>query len=301
MRLSKSSSNVAAAPRVPLITAFGATAEGLMLQLRSDPVGILEVPELQSILVAIHVGRAAKVSCRRGGVSHTGSAVHGDIDIVPALTPSRWEIHDDNDTALILGLPNSLLATVAEEQGFDSRHIEIKNRFQIRDAQLENICWALKAEMQSGYPSGRLYVDSLAVSAASRLVASHSSRMQREIVHRGGLGGRRYKQTLAFIEDHLADDLSLACIASTAGVSSSHFKTLFRESAGVPLHQYVLQRRIDRAKDMLMQGHLSIAEIALATGFSHQSHLARHMRRSVGLSPRAVKQLFAETSSIFSK
>lgn len=297
---SRPSSNLATAPRLPQITPLGVTGDGLMLQLRSDPAGVLEVPELQSILVAIHVGPAAKISCRRGGISHTGSAVHGDIDIIPALTPSRWEIHDQNDTALILALPNSLLDTVAEEHGFDSRTVEIKNSFQIRDAQLENICWALKAEMQSNYPTGRLYIDSLAISAASRLLSAYSSRTPRAIVQRGGLG-RRYKQTLAFIEDHLADDLSLPRVASIAGVSSSHFKTLFRESAGVPLHQYVMQRRIDRAKDLLMQGHLSIAEIALATGFSHQSHLARHMRRSVGLSPRAVKQLFAETPSILSK
>jgi AraC family transcriptional regulator len=227
--------------------------------------------------------------------------VHGDIDIIPALTPSRWEIHDQNDTALILSLPPSLLDTVAEEHGFDSRRVEIRNRFQIRDAQLENICWALKAEMESNYPSGRLYTDSLAVSIASRLVSTYSSIAQRQAAQSGGLGGRRLKQTLAYIEDHLSEDLSLSRIASVTGVSASHFKTLFRESAGVPVHQYVIQRRVERAKDLLMQDELSIAEIALATGFSHQSHLARHMRRSVGLSPRAMKRLFADIPSIESK
>jgi AraC family transcriptional regulator len=253
------------------------------------------------VLVAIHVGTAAKISCRRGGESHSGSAVHGDIDIIPARTTSRWEIHDQNDTALILGIPPSLLDTVVEEHGFDSRRVEIRNRFQIRDAQLENICWALKAEMESNYPSGRLYVDSLAVSVASRLVSTYSSVAQRTIAQNGGLGGRKLKQTLAYIEDHISEDLSLSRIASLTGVSASHFKTLFRESAGVPVHQYVIQRRIERAKDLLMQGKLSIAEIALATGFSHQSHLARHMRRSVGLSPRAMKRLFADTPSTQSK
>ena len=301
MSPTKSSLGLPATVRLPWIIPYGATTEGLSLQLRSDPAGVLEVPELQSVLVAIHVGAAAKVSCRRGGESHTGSAVHGDIDIIPALTDARWEIHDQNDTALILGLPPSLLNLVAEEQGFDARRVEIRNRFQIRDAQLENICWALKAEMQSNYPSGRLYTDSLAISVASRLVSTHSSMAQRAIAKNGGLGGRRLKQALAYIEDHLSDDLSLSRIASATGVSASHFKTLFRESSGVPIHQYVIQRRIERAKDLLMQGKLSIAEIALATGFSHQSHLARHMRRSVGLSPRAMKQLFAETPSVPSK
>jgi AraC family transcriptional regulator len=297
----RSSLNVAANTGLPQVFAYGETAGGLALQLRSDPVGVLEVPELRSVVVAIHIGAAAKVSCRRGGESHTGSAVHGDIDIIPARTNSRWEIHDQNDTALILSLPPSLLDTVAEEQGFDSRRVEIRNRFQIRDAQLENICWALKAEMESNYPSGRLYTDSLAVSVASRLVSTHSSVAQRAAAQNGGLGGRRLKQTLAYIEDNLCEDLSLSSIASITGVSASHFKTLFRESAGVPLHQYVIQRRIERAKDLLMQDKLSIAEIALATGFSHQSHLARHMRRSVGLSPRAMKRLFADTPAIESK
>jgi AraC family transcriptional regulator len=301
MSPSRPSPNVAANTGLPRIFPYGQTSDGLALQLRSDPAGILDVPELQSVLVAIHVGAAAKVSCRRAGESHTGSAVHGDIDIVPALTSSRWEIHDQNDTALILSIPPSLVDTVAEEHGFDSRRVEIRNRFQIRDAQLENICWALKAEMESNYPSGRLYVDSLAVSVASRLISTYSSIAQRQAAQSGGLGGRRLKQTLAYIEDHLSEDLSLTRIASISGISASHFKTLFRESAGVPVHQYVVQRRIERAKDMLMQDKLSIAEIALATGFSHQSHLARHMRRSVGLSPRAMKRLFADIPSIQSE
>lgn len=297
MSPSRSSANVAATRKLPQITAFGETADGLVLQLRSDPAGILDVPEMKSVLIAIHVGAAAKISCRRGDDSHSGSAVHGDIDIIPANIPARWEIHDQNDTALVLALPASLMNTVAEEHGYDPDRIAIRNRFQIRDAQLENICWALKAEMESDYPSGRLYVDSLGVSIASRLISAYSSVSPRKVAKTGGLGGRIFKQTLAYIEDHLADDLSLSRIASTTGISASHFKTLFRESAGVPVHQYVMQRRIERAKDLLMQGKLSILEIALATGFSHQSHMARHMRRSVGLSPRAMKRLFADGSS----
>jgi AraC family transcriptional regulator len=295
---SRSSLNLEAKTKgLPQVLAYGRTTDGLALQLRSDPAGVLEVPELQQVLVSIHVGQAAKISCRRGGESHSGSAVHGDIDIVPAFTAARWEMHDPHDTALILSLPSSLMNTVAEENGLDSRRVEIRNRFQIRDAQLENICWALKTEMETNYPSGRLYVDSLAVSVASRLVSSYSS-IARRPAELGGLGGRRLKQTLAYIEDHLSEDISLSQLAALTGISASHFKTLFRQSTGVPLHQYVIQRRLDRAKDLLMVGKLSIAEIALASGFSHQSHLARHLRRASGLSPRVMKRLFADIPSI---
>jgi AraC family transcriptional regulator len=278
---------------------FGRTADGLMVQLRSDPAGVLDLPGFPSVLVAIHVGPASRISCRRGDESHTGSAVHGDIDIVPAGTPARWEMHDANDTALILSLPTPLLDAVTQEYGHDSRRVEIRNRFQVRDPQLESIGWALKTEMEAEYPSGRLYTDSLAVSAASRLVTFHSSVARPETKTNAALNGRRLKQTLSYIEDHLAGDsevLSLSRIAAIAGLSTSHFNALFRASVGLSLHQYVIQRRVEQAKTLLRRGKLSVTEVALATGFSHQSHLARHMRRVAGLAPGDLRR-FAVLSS----
>jgi len=287
-----------APPPEPKITPFGIAEDGVMVLLRSDPTGVLDAPEFESVLLAIHVGAAARISCRRAGQVHTGSAVHGDIDLIPARTASRWTMHDGNDTALIVALPTALVDDVAIRQELDPRRVELRNRFQMRDPQLENIAWALRSEMQAGNPTGRLYTDSLGVSMAARLIAQHSSLAPaREASEQtGGLGGRRLRQTLAYIEDHLADagGLSLQKIADEAGISASHLKTAFRRSTGMPVHQYVLARRIERAKDLLMEGRQSILEIALATGFSHQGHLARHMRRSAGLSPKQMQRLFAE-------
>lgn len=296
--MSPSRSALSIAPKIsrePKILPFGQTADGLMVQLRSDPAGVLDVPGFPSVLVAIHVGPAARVSCHRGDVRHTGSAVHGDIDIVPAGTPARWEMHDANDTALIVSLPTRLLDAVTEEYGHDSRRVEIRNRFQVRDAQLESICWALKTEMEAGFPTGRLYSDSLAVSAASRLITFHSS-VADSAPTNDGLNGHRLKQTLSYIEDHLCDDLSLTRVAAIAGLSTSHFNALFRASIGLSLHQYVIQRRVEQAKMLLRRGKLSVTEVALATGFSHQSHLARHMRRVAGLAPGDLRR-FAVLSS----
>lgn len=66
---------------------------------------------------------------------------------------------------------------------------------------------------------------------------------------------------------------------------------------GVPIHQYVIQRRVDRAKTLLMRNGLSMAEIALASGFAHQSHMARQMRHVLGFTPRALKRLLAQSLS----
>src|SRR5579859_2618798 len=86
----------------PQILAHARTAQGVEFQLRRDPMGILDVPGLEDVLICIHVGVPSKMACRRDDRQYLGTAVHGDIDIIPAQTPSRWEMYDENDMALLL-------------------------------------------------------------------------------------------------------------------------------------------------------------------------------------------------------
>jgi AraC family transcriptional regulator len=262
----------------------------LRLALLSDAPGVIETPGARSTRVSIHVGPSIQVSCRRAGYSHRGLAVHGDIEIIPAGTPGVWEI-SEKDTFLAMSIPPEILNTVAEHLDFDPQRIEIRNRFQVRDEHLENIAWALKAEMDSGYPCGRLYLDSLAVAATTRLLLRHSSVSREPRSPNGRLSERRLRQVLSYIEDNLSHDLSLCDIAAVAGLSVSHFKSLFRESLGLPVHQYLIRRRVERAKTMLGEGKLPISQIALDTGFAHQSHLARHMRRVLGVTPKGLREM----------
>jgi AraC family transcriptional regulator len=237
------------------------------------------------------------MTCWRNDRQYSGTAVHGDIDIIPARLPMRWEMYDRNDTALIMSLPQALLRNVVAQSGLDPARMEIRDRFQIRDPELEALSWAMQRELELGSPSGRLYLEGLTLAVASRLVAQHSSITKHSADRNEGLNGRRLKRVLSFIEDQLAEDLSLEKIAAVAEISASHLQTLFRVSMGMPVHQYVIQRRVERAKTLLIQGGLSMAEIALAAGFAHQSHMARHMRRVLGLPPQAMKRLLAESSA----
>ena len=106
--------------------------------------------------------------------------MHGGTDIIPDQTPSRWEIFVNKDTALLLGLPKHLLRAVAKGCGVDDIRMEISNRFQIRDVQLESLGWAIKNELDLGCPSGRLYLDGLSLAVASRVVTRHSSLANRK-------------------------------------------------------------------------------------------------------------------------
>ena len=251
--------------------------------------GLTEIGEMPHALVCMHLGPSVEVRCTRGGTVREGREVAGDLDIVPARTAASWEMKQEG-MALIMCVPDALLRAVAVRLDRDPASIDIADRFQMRDPVIEHIGWTLKADLDSNVTSGRLLRDSLGVALAARLLQRHyrGSLPMREI--RGGLTHTKLERVIAHIEDNLASKLALPAIAEVAGMSVSHLKTLFRNSTGVPVYEYVLRRRVERAQFLLRNHRLSITEIALATGFAHQSHLARHMHRILGHTPSAVRR-----------
>ena len=263
---------------------------GFRLRLITDPPGVVEAPAFPNTMVFVHYGPPVFVTCRRGDQRHSGMSVHGDVDIIPANTPSVWEMKE-RDTGLVLSLSPGLMRSVAEQCDLDPDRVEVLNRFQVRDAQLESVAWALKAEIECDYPSGRVYRDSLAIAAASRLIRAHTTAASGRQARAGRMPDRMMRNVLAYIDEHLERDVSLAELAAVAGLSVTHFRSLFREAAGLPVHQYLIRRRVERAKSLLGETDLTIGRIAAETGFAHQSHLARHMRRVLGVSPRALRDM----------
>jgi AraC family transcriptional regulator len=251
--------------------------------------GLTEISEMPHALVCMHLGPSVEVRCTRGGTVREGREVAGDLDIVPARTSATWEMKQDG-MALIMCVPDALLRAVAVRLDRDPTSIDIADRFQMRDPVIEHIGWTLKADIDSNLAGGRLLRDSLGVALAARLLQRHyrGSLPMREI--RGGLTHTKLERVIAHIEDNLGGKLSLPGIAEIAGMSVSHLKTLFRNSTGVPVYEYVLRRRVERAQFLLRNHKLSIAEVAATTGFAHQSHLARHMHRILGYTPSALRR-----------
>lgn len=271
------------------ITHFQRDSGKLSVRVVTDPAGRIETPASPNPRIAVHLGRSVYMACERGGMRHAGWAVHGDIEIVPADTSCIWE-PKDTDTALIVSVDRDLVASAAQEAGASGEQLQILNRFQVRDSQIEHICWAIKAEMDLGCPNGRIFLDSLSIALATALACRHSSLAVKPLESKNSMTGHRLRQALSYIEDNLEKDMSLADIAQAAGLSVSHLKSTFREATGLPVHQYVIQRRVERAKTLLCQGESSISAVAVETGFAHPSHLAKHMRRILGCSPKTVRK-----------
>ena len=106
---------------------------------------------------------------------------------------------------------------------------------------------------------------------------------------RGGLSPAVTRRVCEYIEEHLDEKIRLDGLAALAGLSTDHFARAFHQSVGIPPHTYLLRRRLEQVDHLLRETHAPLSEIALATGFSDQSHLARHFRRWAGMSPRQVR------------
>ena len=107
---------------------------------------------------------------------------------------------------------------------------------------------------------------------------------------RGGLSPTQKNLVCNFIEEHLGEKISLGALSSMAGLSTNHFARAFQQSVGMPPHQYLVRRRVQHVEQMLRQTQLPLSQIALAAGFSDQSHLARHFRRLTGMPPSLARR-----------
>jgi AraC family transcriptional regulator len=194
-----------------------------------------------------------------------------------------------------------LLRRAAEKMDLDPHRVVLEPQHQFRDAQIEHAAWALDADRRSAHPSGSLYTESLGLALAAHLIGRYSARRgQPHAVSptRGrGLSTLQFRRLVAFIEEHLDEDLSIARLAGSTAISASHFKTLFKRTTGMSVHHYVIQRRVERVRTLLATGDLPASQVALAAGFAHQSHMARAMRRLLGLTPRAIAHASAPLSS----
>ena len=222
-----------------------------------------------------------------GSRRYTGIYSRGDISLRPMNVPASYRTEGE-DRYLNVQIPPKFLQKVAEQTvEVDTDRLELTTEFRTRDPQLEHILMMLQTELHRGGDwISRLYVESLANVLMIHLLRQYStSGTQRESEYRGGLSDRKILQVSEYIHAHLDRTIKISDLAEVAGMSQFHFSRLFKQSMGIPPHQYLLQQRVEKAKQLLTGTKETVAEIALQCGFSSQSQLTQHFRGATGMTP----------------
>jgi AraC family transcriptional regulator len=266
----------------PTVHRLGAGSwSGLEVILMRTDAGLHHRPPQDVHRLGFHTGPPVRADCRIDRAVRDGWQCRGNFDLLPAGVAGAWE--DETEAEVMsLRISQELLNTTAEGLDLPSERATLDPRLRERDPHVEHIAWALKAEIESATPAPRIYGESLSVALASRLLQQFSTPRPARI---SGLTARQLRQVVDHVEAHIDQELSLAELAAAAGISVSHFTAMFRRAMGQSAHRYVVERRVLRAQDMLARRRASISEVAAATGFAHPSHLARWMRRTLGVTP----------------
>lgn len=273
----------------PLLTSRNRDWEGPLVERYITPPCIVESAGLAGHAVVVQLGAYCLGRRVKDGKIHDGIKMAGSVDIIPAGTTTRYDLSmmpagsvtDD----LMFNISPGFLERAAAQCERCPNQIELLPDFAAHDPHIESLARLFYSELENDCASGRLFYESLASALAARLLTNHAVFPARIQESKGGLSRPDLRRVLDYIGDNLGGDLSLANVAAVATFSPFHFARCFKQSVGQSVHQFVLEKRVALAKALLQKGTMTVAEVAIASGFSDQTHLGRHIKRQLSVTP----------------
>src|SRR5262249_12303007 len=252
---------------------------------RATPAFELDLPALAPHRLFLFACPPEDLDLRYEGVKRSVPPPAGSISLMPAGSPGRVRSSGCRDELHIFLEPGLVGRVAAEAFGLDPARLTVPPIDNLDLPHFRAVMWAVDAELTSGGAGGRLAAESLANVLAVHLLRHVLAPRRPARGHDGPLPRGRLRAVVEYIEEHLDAGVSLDELAAVARLSPYHFARQFKRATGLPPHQYVILRRVERAKQLLQGGALSLAEVALHAGFLDQSQFCRHFKRLVGVTP----------------
>jgi AraC family transcriptional regulator len=241
-------------------------------------------------LLCITVGHPTTSELKQEGRFKRFFNAIGSVSFFPSRQPYSLRLHLENGAfanILCLMVDPVFMSRIAEGLELNSDRVELVGQRRDADPVLRYIAMALRAGVQTGDALDPMYGESLSTALAVHLLHEYSAAAPTP-KRPGELPRGKLVRAVQYIQDQLGTDLTVSGIAQTVGISPYYFTRLFKESTGLPPHQYVVEARVRKAKDLLTTGKFTISEAAQHVGFVDQSHLTRHFKRVFGLPPKAL-------------
>jgi AraC family transcriptional regulator len=252
----------------------------------ATPRGQWMVPAVKEVSLALSL---SNFSARwRGPQGFRSETVNeGTIAICEFDRERVFEAQDAAKFGIVL-LRNEAL----EQVRYDGRRVrtELQVREVLLDSTLHRLLDAIVHEKRGGFKSGSFFLDSMATALASYLVRHYSTAHSIGESSRGGIAPAVLRRCIELMEASLDRNLRLSELAREAGLSTSHFLRSFRQSTGKTPYQFLLQRRVERARALMRDHRVSLTEVALASGFADQHHLARVFRQITSMTPTSYRR-----------
>lgn len=259
----------------------GATPTRLFdVEHRAGTISVAPIPKF--MLIVARRG-AVKLRADVGAGKWAGEWHPGGLIAVPPASPA-WYRPDRTCRQLIVSLPTEAVEQVLRAAGPGVTDFGRLHAAPFRDPFVVALCRRMWDEAAGGNPLGSLFADGAALALAAALLR-RSEQAAVPGVTKGALAPDGVRRVEALMRDRLADDLCLEDLAREVGLSPFHFARAFKRTTGVSPYRFLLERRIERAKDLLAGTRLAIVEVAAACGFDTQTGFTSAFRRLTGTTP----------------
>ena len=255
-----------------------------------QPAGHFPDPATDDFTLALNEQGQGRMSFDIGAGLQVQPFRTGDLVLKPPGTATRFFM-DAWHQKSFLSLPSHHLAPLLEAEGlpmdFGALHAA-----SFRSAPVSRLLEQVWTETAAGNPRGRLFTDGAALSLIAMLLRLGSPHRP-VLTEARPLSPARLRNVLAWVEAHLAESFGLGAMAASVSLSTYHFSRAFKAATGETPRAYVTVRRIERAKEALMDAELPLAQIAHMCGFADQSHFTEVFGRHVGMTPGAWRRAFS--------
>jgi AraC-like DNA-binding protein len=227
---------------------------------------------------------------------HSGHLPRGSMRVNAPGLAMRGVFRGAYDV-LHLHVPNTIIDEYANSECGRTRSTPLIADHPVVDPVIEHLARDLVHAEKLGGAFGQSYADGISLAITARWFGGHSNVAPINCPRVSGLAKWRLKRATEYMTANLAEPISLADIATATGLSRMHFAAQFRVATGQRPHEYLLQRRIERAQELLLSSHRPLVEIAFDVGFKTQAHFTTVFTRLVGETPNAWRQRNREASA----
>jgi AraC family transcriptional regulator len=249
--------------------------------------GVVEVPEManRAHVLILRTGSPSVIEWRSNGRDRRVELAPGSVSLLPAgLRQAATVFRPLPGVGSILQIQPAFFNRGIGEIARSGK-VELIRSMDLNDGQISRLIESLREDTAAGSPSGSLFAESVAMALSAHIAQRYSTLTTKLEPYRGGLSRSRLNRVLEYINANLNDKLELGVLAEVVGLNLYHFARAFKQSTGETPHQYVLRRRIERAKEFLRYSQLPVIEASARTGFVDQSHFSKVFRRIVGVAP----------------